>query len=142
MTDTPPDALTALAHLMRADAAIAAIAPARVFRDELPEGETEATEIDPAVVVRYSGGPRVGGYLPLSRDRLDVKCYGRTPREADDLHRAVHGYLKQLRRTTRDGAVIHSVSPAGGRLSTRDPDTDWPYVFSSWSMRAAEVSAV
>jgi len=65
-------------------------------------------------------------------------CYGETPFEADQVRRVVHGALKAIKRVIQGGTLIHHVLPAGGPISLRDPDGDWPLEFQAWDVLTAE----
>lgn len=136
-----PDRLTALIAILKADAAVSAQVGTRVFGGELPPAET-ASMPRKATVISHGGGLGVfgGGYQEYGDTRVDARCYGETPLEADDVWRAAYGALKQMRRTLQGTIYVHWARPSGGPLSLRDPDTDWPYVFSSFQVLAAEAA--
>lgn len=139
------DPIGALVAYLKADGDTAALVGARVFAAELPDDDPAINlKAGPvkAVVVRYAGGPQqIGqGYARYGDFRADVLCYGETPHEAAKAHVAAHVALKQLRRTGQAGTVLHWCRPAGGPLSLRDPDTEWPYVMSAWQVLAGEVA--
>lgn len=135
-----PDRITALVAILKADAAVAAEVGARVFGGELPEAET-ASMPRKAIVITHAGGVAAfgGGYQEYGDSRVDTRCYGTTPHEADEVWRAAHGALKQLRRTLQGDMLVHWARQAGGPIPLRDPDADWPSIFASWQVLASEV---
>ena len=134
------DHVTAVVEYLKADGDIVALVGTRVFGIELPETETDNMPRK-AIVVKQSGGDGSRGYLEHSTPRMDVFCYGETPYQARTVRREVYDVLKQLIRTVTDSTLIHSISPEGGPLDLRDPDTQWPVVFESYQVFAAEVVA-
>lgn len=135
-----PDPVDAIVALLRADPALAGLIGGRVFNTELPESETGAMPRG-AIVVAPSGGGLIGrAYQQYGDVRLDVRCYGETPKAARDVWRSVQPALKGLRREVRLGCLMHWARQGGGPLSGRDPDTDWPSIWSSWQVLVAEVA--
>lgn len=127
------DIITAIVDVLRAETAIAELCADRVYGDELPQAEALAMP-RPAIVVRASGGVafQPGSGLNAQAQRVDLVAYGPTPYEADHLRRAGYRCLvKQLRREQGD-VLIHAVQSAGGALTGRDPDGQWPYAFQSF----------
>lgn len=124
------DMIGAVVALLKADADLAALVGARVFGLELPEGEAKNMPRK-GVVVRPSGGiDLAGGYSEIVAERIDAISWGETPYEASKISRAVFAALKRARRqiVAVDGSnvLIHSAEEAGGRISIRDQETNWP----------------
>lgn len=124
------DIVAALVAILKADAAVAALAGDRVHGIELPAGEAAAMP-GKGVVVRPAGGiSPVGGYAEHTGGRVDVISWGETPYEAERLAGAVYLALKGQRRavvaTGAGDVLVHWIEEAGGRLSLRDAETDWP----------------
>lgn len=134
------DHVTAVVEYLKADSDIVALVGTRVFGIELPEAEADFMPRK-AIVVKQSGGAGSGGWLEHSTPRMDVFCYGETPHQARTVRREVYDVLKQLIRTVIDSTLINSISPSGLPLDLRDPDTQWPVVFESYQVFAAEVVA-
>ena len=134
------DHVTAVQEYLKADSDITALVGTRVFGIELPESETDNMPRK-AIVIKQSGGDGSRGYLEHSANRMDVFCYGETPYEARKVRREVYDVLKQLDRTVINSTLVHWVNPSGGPLDLRDPDTQWPVVFESFQVFAAEVIA-
>lgn len=136
------DIIAGLIAVLKADAGVAALAGERIFGEELPEDQAQHMP-RPCVVLQPSGGaPGGGGYMKHTAQRVDALSYGRTRGEASQLRRAVFACLKQLRRVTAEtsagGVLIHWVEDAGGYLTGRDPDADWPIAFQSFQAFYAE----
>ena len=93
-----------------------------------------------SLVIQPSGGPGdIGGFVDLGTQRFDVFSYGETPFQADRLRREVYQSLKRLRRRVVASVLLFSVTPAGGLLTMRDPDADWPIAWQSFSLMYGEV---
>lgn len=136
-----PDPIGALVAFLKADADVAGEVGTRVFGGELPRGET-ASMPRKAIVLTPSGGGFIGsGYQEYGDIRVDLHCYGETPKEANDVWRAVHPALKQLRRALQGPCLLHWARPAGGPLTLRDPDADWPFTLATYQILVAEVAA-
>lgn len=126
------DYIGALVALLSADASVAALAGARVFGNELPAAEA-ASMPRHAVVIRPAGGVSpVGGFVEITAERFDAISWGETPYQANRLASAVFAALKRARRQVvsvdGSGVLVHWIENAGGRLSLRDAETDWPAV--------------
>jgi len=133
-----PDVIGALVALLKADAGVAAEVGARVFGDELPRDQVGDMPRKGAIV-RLSGGVSpIGGYVEATAERIDAISWGATPYEATTVSLAVRGALKRLRRQVVDvdgtGVLLHSAEEAGGRLSIRDQETNWPAVTQAFQV--------
>lgn len=127
------DIITALVALLGDDAQVTTLAGAHVYGDELPEAIIAAMPRQ-ALVLKASGGVafQPGASLDLETQRLDLFAYGGSPLEADALRRVAGRALIALRRQISAGVLIHWVQSAGGYLSGRDRDGQWPYAFQSF----------
>lgn len=135
----PADLIAALIAVLKADPQVAALAATRVFGVELPGSEAAAMPRK-CLVLQPSGGATLveGSYVEHTAQRLDLFAYGETPYQASRLSRAAAIALKQVRRRVAAQTLIHWVDPAGGYLTGRDPDADWPVVFQSFQAFYAE----
>lgn len=133
---------SALRSLLLAETAVETLVSDRVFVGELPASETGSMP-RAAVVIRGAGGPRAfgGAYQDYRDDRIDVRCYGVTPHEANTLWRTIVAILTELPRTNIDGVVLHWAREAGGPIPLRDPDTDWPFEHAAFQVLYAETAA-
>ena len=132
--------LKAVRSLLLADTATSALVGARVFYPKLPEAEARSMP-RAAVVISHRGrgaGPG-GGFQQHSRTLVGASCWGATDNEAEQVWRAVEGFFKQLPRTLSGDVYVYSAEPVEGPMLLIDPDTQWPYVFASYSVLASEV---
>ena len=129
------DPIAALVAMLAASAEIEALVGTRVFGGELPEGEA-AHMPRAAIVLTPSGGPSLTGesYAEVDVQRVDLFAYGETPADAAQVQRACARVLRQARRGTWAGVLVHWVRSAGGFTSSRDPDAAWPRAFQSFQM--------
>lgn len=133
------DIITAIVDVLKADAAVAGLAGEHGYGDELPES---AVMLMPrhAFVVQASGG---APFQPRSKvnaeaQRLDLICYGPTPFEADRLRQVARPVLLGIQRHLQGNVLIHWVQSAGGYLTGRDRDGQWPYAFASFQTLFSE----
>lgn len=127
------DIITAIVDVLKADAAFAVLAGDHVYGDELPAAAVPLMPRN-AVVIKPSGGApfQPGGNAQADAQRFDMICYGATPYEADALRRAGYRVLRNVLRQLQGGVLIHWVQSAGGNLTGRDRDGQWPYAFQSF----------
>jgi hypothetical protein len=138
----PANPIAALVTFLKADASVASLAGTRIWGGELPRSVIEGASAVPiAIVVDPGGGTQSHGrgYQEYGDTRIDIRCYAPSPAAAYNLYLAANAALKQLTRRTVGGVVLHWARQAGGPLTLRDGDTDWPYVFASYQVLAAEV---
>lgn len=134
-----PDALEAVRGFLLSQQDIIAQVGVNVYGVELPRELNESMPIR-VVVLRPSGGPGDSGTLPLGESRYDVRCYGETPYDANLVHRLVSWSLKYMRRTVQGETFVHSATMESGPIALREPDGDWPFVFSAWLVKAGQVA--
>lgn len=133
-----PDMIDALRRYLLADPDVSELVGTRVFGGELPSGQASSMPRH-AVVIRYSGGGSLGGgHQEYSDKRVDVRCYGSTIYEADRLWRSVGPALQALQREVHADCLLHWARRGGGPIDLRDPDTDWPFIFSSWQVLSSD----
>lgn len=140
--EAQPDLITGVRSYLLNTALVAAEVVDRVYGGGLPRALIDGGA-QPAVAVRGAGGSGSygGGYQQYGDQRVDVLCYGETSREARTVYDIVCPVLKQMRRNRQGACLLHWANQAGGPLDLIDPDTDWPFVFSSWQVCVAEVAA-
>lgn len=110
----------------------------RVFGIEVPASEAEFMPRK-LIAVRQSGmGGQSGGFVRLQRALIDIACYGETPFEAERLRLEVSRFLKDFRRRTSEGFLLHSFDLVNGPIHLREPQTEWPYVLETWRCMASE----
>lgn len=129
------DPIGAVLALLGADPVVAGMAGADLFGGELPAAAV-ARLPKAMVVVQASGGISLTGESHVEHDtqRIDLTCYGRTPREAEVLRQACALTLRRVRRVTAAGTLIHWINSAGGVLSGRERDGGWPTAFQSFQI--------
>ena len=59
--------------------------------------------------------------------RVQFKCYGDSPLEANGVYQALADCLENDKTYEVMSATLES-----GSIDLREPDTDWPYVLSFW----------
>ena len=118
---------------------IQAMVDKRVWAPELPEEEIKEMPRQCVVVTRSGGastGPGARSYAPWLNNRLDVRCYGKTPYEAEVLQSAVYNFMTQLElkpdgnlgnQRVAGGSIIKNAVVSGGPIPGRDADGDWPF---------------
>lgn len=150
------DVLDALVVFLRADAGVIAAAEGKtidgvadtpaVFYGELPASFVAQMPFA-CVTLTRSGrvpGPGDNSYLRVQRPRIDVRSYGASKFEANAVYEAAHEALKQL--TPQVVALdagdvrLHNTVVSGGPIDLVDPETKWPFVWSSYGVGAAEVA--
>lgn len=138
-----PDLIGALVTALKADSGVAAVVGTRVFGGHLPDSETSSMP-RACVVIQYAGSPNIygSGAQEYGDKRVDVRSYGATPFEANRLWRTVHPALKTLTREVHSQTLVHWVKPVGGPNDLREPDTDYPFVLSTWWVLMSEIAVV
>ena len=91
-----------------------------------------------AVVITTSGGPEIMGENDLARARMDVRCYGKDVADCWALNDAVYAELRYNRPQTINGKRVVSLYPSGGGTQDYDPDGDWPFVFTEYTLVISE----
>lgn len=139
MTQPIPDVVLAVVTHLKTDASVSALVGVNVFGEELPR-ERNATMPEKCIVVRAAGGPRQFGTLPVGDARIDLRTYGETPYQSKVVYRAVMASMKYgLLRKAYGEALLHSASLESGPIALREPNVEWPFQFSSWLVKAAEI---
>ena len=129
----------AMVDILKKASGVSALVGDRVFGTELPDDQGQKLSRR-CVVVSASGGAGAGAgsrsrahWIP---NRLDAKCYGKTPYEADQVHNAVYRVMTQLERTVVGDVAVMDAVVAGGPLPGRDGDADWPYTLGVYMVNA------
>jgi hypothetical protein len=131
-----PDLLGAIIARLRASSDITALTGMRI---SAALGTAWAMPTH-AIVLAIAGGPPLPGATPRKRTRIDVRCYGSTPFEAMRLWRQFDAvwcpgqeHVVQFRQTIAGQVCgVGSVDPEGGPTALIEPDTEWPFVLSSY----------
>jgi len=139
----PPDPVEAIVAFLAADATVAALVNSRVYGVELPQSQIQSMPRKSIVVRRSGGGGLSAGdrsRVGLSLPRMDVFSYGETPYQASRVDLAAYGALKQMVANNQGACRLLDTQLAGGPIDLREPDTQWPLVFRSYLVAAAEVA--
>ena len=143
----------AVISYLRADSVITGLVSQRIFG---PGGNSPADPMRKematwgptprkTVIVMASGGAATGAgansNAPWLNNRLDIRCYGETPYQADVLQSKVYRRMKDLRGYSYQDANMGDVDlidavVAGGPLPGRDTDADWPYTLGVYAVSA------
>lgn len=137
MSVTFADPAAAIAGIIKDD--LGDLVGGRVYRPRLPDSESFRKQMPKAAieVTAAGGGMRYGGsLLPLSDPRLQIKVYGQTEQEADNIARQVVATLRQVVRRESRGARIDSVNVTDP-MPLIDPDSYWPF-----SLLSAQVTMI
>ena len=129
------DIIGALVTFLKTDSDVTDLVGDRVFGIELPG--SEATSMPrKAVVLSPSGGVSLaaGSYMNHDTQRVDAFSFGETLFEADRVRRAVFDAFRVRRRGVTGTTLIHWIESAGGWVSQRDADEDWPRSWQSFQV--------
>ena len=130
--------MVALVAFFEADSTVNTLTGGRIYGAESPVEEA-INQPRYMLVFRWRGGiPQ--GYVALSVPRVDIECYGETPYQAQVLHLAVQDALQKLARKVHNNTLLHIGNQTAGPSQTRDFETHWPLVWSSWNIWVGEVS--
>lgn len=125
------DFADALVGYLRAAPGVNALASTRVYAAELPT--VEAGDMARyAVVIVPTGGSGPASNIRELHPKVDVTCYGATPKLARMMWLTVAQALQDLSRALYAGCLLHSAIPLAGPIQTRNPETHWPLVWGSW----------
>lgn len=126
MSDRAPDPrLAVAAYLLER---VGDLVEDRVFRPKLPQTQDKHMPRACIVVSGAGGASRYGdSYLPLGTPRLDVRCYGSSGLEADNIAQASLLALKRMRPCVSEGVRLYSASISAEPLPLIDPETNWPF---------------
>jgi hypothetical protein len=132
-----PNPLTAVRTHLLSNPDVLTLAGTRIYAGELPKGEADNMPRC-AVVATLAGGGGPASDLPIMYVTVDVTCYGATGLQATTLYLAARSALRTLRREMLSDSLLHSAVELSGPLELRDPDTHWPFTWSSWRVVAGE----
>lgn len=141
------DPIPGIIAALKLNSAIDDLVEGRVYGEELPRSLVAGGELvghdsisKSIVVSSATGGYGLGqrstvGVIPF---RIDMRCYGETPYQARQLHYEVSSYLKRVVGQNFGGTRYYRFIPEIAGMFARDPDTDWPFVYSSFDVWASE----
>ncbi len=129
------DPITAIIAHLKTKSAITDLTSTRIFGQELPRSEVSNMPRR-CLVVSSAGG--VLGHIEattLREVRVDIRCYGESPKQAMDLHITTDTALSDLNGEASGNTYIYSVFQETAPLSLRDPDLDFAYVQSPYLLK-------
>jgi hypothetical protein len=134
-----PDVIGAVRQHLLADSALNTLVSGRIYGQELPRDQNQYMPRK-AVVIRSSGGPAQMGTIPVGDVRIDFRCYGESPLEAMKVFRTVFPRMKfGTMRKAYGSALLHSARQDSGPINLLEPDVEWPFQFSAWMVKMAEI---
>lgn len=136
----PGDPIAAIRAFLLADPDVSGLVGARGYGGELPPSSVAGMPLY-TLLVRPAGGGLMGaGDYGLSTDtRVDLFCYGPTPRDGLYLWRAVRHAMRRMHRTLQTDVLLHWAKESGGPNTLREQDTEWPLTLSSWQVFWSEM---
>ena len=108
----------------------------RVYGEELDYNRPD--QVPPCIVVTASGGISPDWYVPVSNVRFDIKCYGNTIIQCQNVDLAVYAAMKYADRERAGGSLLFSARQESGPFTLRDPDADWPYRLRVYNVMVSE----
>lgn len=138
-----PDVVAAIVAFLRATPSVTAVVGDHVYGGELPRDlPADGTGMPTQCVVIQASPGGYGAYrrsfIKAGHSRIDLRCYGPDPIGAMEVYRAIHPVLKHAPQFSQDGTLIYSINQEIGASALREPDTLWPFVFTSYDVFAAE----
>jgi hypothetical protein len=134
-----PDFLDGLVDYLRAGAGVYELAAGRIYPAELPAADAKLMPRY-AVVLIPAGGMSEASDVPLQSPRVDVFCYGASPKQARMLYYESARALKALARDVHALTLLHSAVQSAGPLVGRTPE-GWPMCWASWIIKASTEDA-
>jgi hypothetical protein len=132
-----PDATGALVAVLKAEPTIAALVAGRVFGQSLPA--KEATNMPrAAIIVQNTGGS--GGLYGLSKlltQQVDIRSYGRTSYEANQVALTVYVFLNGLLRGLSSQTLIYSCRNLVKPFYGEESDDLWPFSTTVWEVNSS-----
>jgi hypothetical protein len=134
-----PDFLDGLVDYLKQDVTLHELAAGRIYPAELPA--TEAALMPRyAIVLVPAGGTAEASNVALQSPRVDVFCYGATPKQARMLYYEATRALKALARDVHALTLLHTAVQSAGPLVGRTPE-GWPMCWASWIINASTEDA-
>ena len=134
-----PNYLTGLSAFLKANTAVAALVSTRIWFPEIPEDQ-EAGMPQKAILLQQVGGIHPADYIARSFPKIDVRCYAEKLDDCMSVYLAVHDALKAFQRSVYDKTLMHTFTQDGGPIYLREPDLAWPFILSTWTLQASEIS--
>ena len=130
-------AAEAVRPFLLADPDVHRYSEGRIYAHELPRGDTRLMPRACLVIQEAPGraqGPGARTWARLQTTTLDVIAYGADKQQAGRLAEAVSSLLPAISRKLLPGdQILHDLTATGGPLPSRDRETDWPMVVTSYT---------
>lgn len=124
------------------DVALASLVTDRIYIPRLPDsviaGSGGTFHPPKMLVLRPDGGtiqPTAGPFR-VATIGYDVRAYGESDFDADQVLRACADALLAISRAIRDGVMLHYAEPVTAPVPEIDPETSWPVAAQSWAITA------
>jgi hypothetical protein len=112
-----------------------------VYWPELPAGTSGAGK---RITFRFNGGS-ADPNLPIHRYTVNFRCYGASSYEAYQVYRELHDRMVRVNNrivtdtfsTPDEEVAFYNMREVTPGQPLQDPNTDWFYVFSVWSLTTA-----
>lgn len=109
-----------------------------VYTPELPPGTSMPTK---RVVFRFNGGPATEPKAPIRRIRCNIRWYGSTYQEAEQLymqgHARIHGLHGVTVTVNSEVVAFYRIGEDIAPAQLEEPEVGWPYVFSVYGLTVA-----
>lgn len=96
-----------------------------------------------AIVLSVNAGRSEWG-VPVHTSSVQARCYGATPYEADEVWRALHSVSHRVNNAvvTVGGTdyCIYVLELASGPIEQFEPETEWPFSLSNWTLQVSEMA--
>jgi hypothetical protein len=130
----PPDSISALVEYLKNDADVSALAGTKVYGVEIPANQA-ASMPEYAIVIKPTGGQKSGIMQGVYFQRVDVRTYGKSPKEANDLQRACIQAIEKIEHTIKKNAILYFGNLESNINYLREPSpANWPFTFTVWSI--------
>jgi hypothetical protein len=106
-----------------------------VYTPELPSTRSGDTK---NVVFSVTGG-QTNPYLRAQNLRVAFRCYGESSEDAREVYRALYDRLHATQNFIVGDVGFHGAVEEVPGTPLEDPGTDWPYIFTVYSIRVATV---
>ena len=131
-----------LAAFLLDDTDVSGLTDGRVFRPKIPQRELPSMPRACVIVTPAGGYLQFGdSYLPIGDPRLDVRCYGSTPLEGQNIARAVLNACKRMRPGVWAGCMLYSANVSAGVMALIDLGTLWDFSLVTFVVLCGEESA-
>ena len=129
------DPIGAIIAYLKTKSAVTDLTSTRIFGQELPR--SEVSNMPRRCIVESSAGCVLGHIeaTTMRQVRVDIRCYGESPKQAIDLHITTDTTLSDLNGEASGNTYIYSVFQETAPLSLRDPDLDFAYVQSPYLLQ-------